>query len=74
MKLAWRRKTGAESNADSSELPGRVLRGAMMVSSSMLKGKLACLRASIVGIEGSCLRSFTTRRGFLSNGFDLEDA
>ncbi len=72
MKFAWRRKTGAESDADSSELPGRVLRGAMMVSSSMLKGKLALLRASIVGIEGSCLRSFTTRRGILSNGLILK--
>ena len=34
-----------------------------MDSSSMLKGKLARLRASIVGAEGSCLRSLTTRRG-----------
>jgi hypothetical protein len=51
MKLAWRRKTDAESDADSPELPGRGLQGAMMVSSSMLKGKLACLRASIVDIE-----------------------
>jgi hypothetical protein len=47
MKLAWRRKTDAESDADSPELPGRVLQGALMVSSSMLKGKLA----SIVDIE-----------------------
>ena len=39
MKLAWRRKTGNESNVDSSGLPGRVLRGAKMLSSSMLKGK-----------------------------------
>ena len=31
MKLAWRRKTGAGSDADSSELPGRVLPGAMTV-------------------------------------------
>lgn len=54
------------SDADSSEL-GRVLRGAMIDSSSMLKGKLARLRTSIVGIEGSCLRSFTTRRGVFSN-------
>lgn len=72
MKLAWSRKTGAESDADSSGLPGRVLRGAMMVSSSMLKGKLACLRASIVDIEGSCLRFFTTRRGIFSNGLILK--
>jgi len=42
-----------------------------MVSCSMLKGKLARLRASIVGIEGPCLRSFTTRRGILSNGLVL---
>ena len=70
MKLAWSRKTG-ESEADLSGLPGRVLRGAMTASSSMLKGKLACLRVSIVGIEGSCLRSFTTRRGTLSNGLIL---
>ena len=72
IKLAWRRKTGAKSDADSSELPGRVLRGAMMASSSMLKGKLARLKASIVGIEGSCLRSFTTRRGIFSNGLILK--
>jgi hypothetical protein len=50
MKLAYRRKTGAESNADSSELPGRGFQGAMVISSSMLKGKLTRLRASIVGI------------------------
>lgn len=72
MKLAWRRKTGVEADADSSGLPGRVLRGAMMVSSSMLKGKLARLRASIAGIEGSYLRSFTTRRGIFSNGLILK--
>ena len=72
MKLAWRRKTGAESDADSSELPGSVLRGAMMLSSSMLKGKLARLRASIVGIERSCLRSFTTRQGIFSNALILK--
>ena len=72
MKFAWRRKTGAGSDADSSGLPGRVLRGAMMVSSSMLKGKLARLRASIVGIEGSCLRSFTTRRGVFPNALTLK--
>ena len=71
MKLAWRRKTGSESDADSSELPGRVLRGAMMVSSSMVKGKFARLRTSIVDIEGSCLRSFTTRRGIFSSGLIL---
>lgn len=69
MKLAWRRKTGAESDADSSELPGRVLRGAMMVSSSMLKGKLARLRASIVGIE----IFHDQTRNFLQ-WFDLEGA
>ena len=72
MTFAWRRKTGAGSDADSSGLPGRVLRGAMMVSSSMLKGKLARLRASIVGIEESCLRSFTTRRGIFFNGLILK--
>lgn len=72
MKLAWSRKTGVESDADSSDLPGRVLRGAMMVSSSMLKGKLARLRASIVGIEGSCLKSFTTRRGIFSKDLILK--
>ena len=72
MRLAWRRKTGVESDADSSELPGRVLRGAMLLSSSMLKGKLARLRASIVDIEGSCLRSFMTRQGIFSNGLILK--
>ena len=56
----------------SSELSRRVLRGAMMDSSSMLEGKLARLRASILGTEGSCLRSFTTRRGILSNGLSLK--
>jgi hypothetical protein len=39
------------SDANLSELPERVLRGAMMVSSSMLMGKLARLSASIVGAE-----------------------
>ncbi len=68
-KLAWRRKTGIESDADSS---GRVLRGAMMVSSSMVKGKFARRRVSIVGIEGSFLRSFTTRRGISFNGLILK--
>ncbi len=72
MKLAWTRKIGAESDAESSELPERVLQGATMDSSSMLKGKLARLRASIVGIDVSCLRSFTTRRGILSNGLILK--
>ena len=67
MKLAWRRKTG-ESDVDSSGSPGRVMRGAIMDSSSMLKGKLARLNASIVGVEGSCLRSLTTRWGTFSNG------
>ena len=43
-----------------------------MLSSSMLKGKSARLRACIVGIEGSCLRSFTTRVGILSNGLILK--
>lgn len=69
MKLACRRKTGAASDADAS---GRVLHGAMMLSSSMLKGKLARLRASNVGIEGSCRRSFTTRRGIFSHGLILK--
>ena len=72
MKVAWRRKTGAGSERGSSGFPGRVLRGAMMLSSSMLKGKLASLRASIVGIDGSCLRSFTTRRGVFSHGLILK--
>src|SRR5271154_7602687 len=71
MKLACRRKTG-ESNEDSSGFPGRVLQGAMMFSSSIVKGKLAFLMAYIVGIEGSCLRSFTTRRGVFSNGMILK--
>ena len=71
MKVAWRRKTGFES-ANSSELPGRVLRGAMMDSSSMLKGKLACLRVTMDGIEMSSLKSFTTRRGIFSNGLILK--
>ena len=72
MRLAWRRKTGVESDVDPSEISGRVFRGATMVSSSMLKGKLASLRASIVGIEESCLRSFMTRSGILSNGSILK--
>lgn len=69
MKVAWRRKTG---DVDSSELPGRVLRGAMMASSSMLKEKLARLRASIVGIRGSFWRSFTIRQGIFFNGLILK--
>lgn len=72
MKLACSRKTGATSDANSSELPGRVLRGAIMLSSSMLKGKLARLRSSMVGVEASCLRSFTIRRGIFSNGLSLK--
>lgn len=68
MKLAWRRKTGVEAEMDSSELAKKLLRGATMLSSSMLKGKCARLKASIVGIEASCRRSFTTRRGIFSNG------
>ena len=61
MKLAWMRKTGAVSNGGSPKVPGKVLRGAMIVSSSMLIGKLALLISSIVGIERSFLRSLTTR-------------
>lgn len=38
----------------------------------MLMGNLACLRTSIVDIEGSGLRSFTTRRGIFSNGLILK--
>jgi len=62
MNVAWTRKTGAASDADSSGL-GRVLRGQMMFSSSMLQGKLAFLRASIVGIDsdGVSRLSFMTR-------------
>jgi len=71
MKFAWRRKTGVVSDGVSPQVPGRVLRGAMMVSSSMLIGKLACFMSSIVGIEGSFLRSLTTRRGILSNDLIL---
>lgn len=66
MKLAWMRKTGAGSDADSPA--GRVFRGAMMDSSSMLMGKLARLRVSIVGIEESCASSLTTRRGVSFKG------
>lgn len=72
MKFAWRRKTGAESDTDSSELSERVLQGAMIFSSSMLKGKFARLKASILGIEGSCLRSFTTRQGVVFIGSILK--
>lgn len=70
MKLAWRRKTGFVSEVDLPD--GRVLRGAMIDSSNMLKGKVARLRASIVGMEWSCLRSFTTRRGNLAKGSILK--
>ena len=69
MKLAWRTKIGAGSLELSS---GRVFKGAMMFSSNMLMGKLAFLRASIVGIDGSFVRSLTTRRGVFSNGFILK--
>ena len=65
IKLACRRNIGADSLELSS---GRVLRGAIMFSSSMLMGKLARLRASMVGRDGSCLASLTTRRGVFSNG------
>ena len=71
MKLACMRKTGVVSDGGSPEVPGKVLRGAMMVSSSMVIGKLARLISSIVGIERSFLRSLTTRRGVLSNGLIL---
>lgn len=71
IKFAWRRKTGVVSAGGSPEVPGRVLRGAMMVSSSMLIGKLARFISSIVGIEGSFLRSLTTRRGILSSDLIL---
>lgn len=67
MKLAWSRKTGA----DSSELAGRVGQGAMMASSSISKGKSAFRRASIVSAELSCLKSLTTRRGICSKGLIL---
>ena len=72
IKVACRRKIGVGSEAYSSTLDARVLRGAMMDSSSMLKGKLALLNSSIVGIEGSFLRSFTTKRGTFSNGLILK--
>ena len=50
MNVAWRRKTG---DVDSLELSRRVLQGVMMVLSSMLKGKWARLRVSIISIKGS---------------------
>ena len=65
------RKTGVVSDGGSPEVPGRVLRGAKMDSSSMLIGKLARLISSIVGIERSFLRSLSTRGGNLSNGLIL---
>lgn len=48
------------------------MRGAIRLSSSMLKGKLDRLRVSIVGIEESSLRSLTTRRGIFSDGWILK--
>ena len=69
MKLACRRNIGAGSSESSS---GRVLRGAIMFSSSMLMGKLARLRASMVGRDWSCLRSLTMRWGVLSNDLILK--
>ena len=72
MKVACRTNTGAGSDRGSLGLPGRVLRGATMLSSSMLKGKLACLRASIVDSNGSCVRSLTTRRGLSLHGLILK--
>lgn len=70
--VACTAKTGTESAADSSALPGMVLRGAMIDSSSMLMGNLDCLRVSIDGVEASYLRSFRTRRGSLSKDLILE--
>ena len=72
IKLAWRRRTGAGSDSDSVELLGRVVHGATMDSSSMLEGKLACLRSVIFGAVGSCRRSLMTRRGIFSNGVILK--
>src|SRR5271156_47116 len=69
MKLAWRKKTGAGS---SSQLVGRPLRGVSTAPSSMLKGKLAFLRASIDGTAASWVRSFTIRGLVLSEGMILE--
>lgn len=54
MKLAWTRKTGSEPNVCSSGSPGIVLRGAKILSFSILKGKSAFLSASMEGIEGTC--------------------
>jgi len=70
MKVAWRLKTG-KSKEDLAEVPGRVLRGAIMFSSSILEANLDLLRMSIAGIDGSFLRSFTTRRGISSKGVIL---
>jgi hypothetical protein len=44
-----------------AEVSGRVLRGAIMFSSNILEVNLDLLRMSIVGIDGSFLRSFTIR-------------
>jgi hypothetical protein len=37
-EIGLEEEDGVESNADSSELPGKGFQGAMMTSSSMLKG------------------------------------
>ena len=72
MNVAWRRRTGAGSESDEGEsLAGRVGRGAMMDSSSMLEGKLARRREVMVGAEGECRRSLITSRGVFSNGVIL---
>jgi hypothetical protein len=51
IKLTWRRKAGAGPGPAN----GRVFRGEIMLSYSILMGNLASLSASIVGIEGSYL-------------------
>jgi hypothetical protein len=43
------------------EVSGSVLRGVIMFLSNILEANLDLLRMSIVGIDGSFLRSFTTR-------------
>ncbi len=60
------------SNKASPELPGSVLQGAMVFSSSMLKGKLTSLNASIVANAGLCLKSFTAIFGIFADGTILK--
>ncbi len=70
MKVAWMLNT-EKSKEDLAEVPGRVLRGAIMFSSSILEANLDLLSMSIVAIDGLFLRSFTTRRGISSKGMIL---